>query len=34
VPPDTIKKVAATRGQRVRRTDFFRLGMTVGGWNC
>src|SRR5579863_1754485 len=32
VPPDTIKKVAATRGQSVRRTNFFRLGTTARGW--
>src|SRR5579863_10048073 len=32
VPPDTIKKVAATRGQSVRRTNFFRLETTARGW--
>jgi hypothetical protein len=31
VPPDTIKKVAATRGQSVRRTEFFPPEITVGG---
>src|ERR1700678_2562223 len=34
--PDTIKKVAATSGHKVRRTNFFRLGATLGttarGW--
>jgi hypothetical protein len=30
VPPDTIKKVAATKGQSVRRTDFFREGTAKG----
>jgi hypothetical protein len=33
VPPDTIKKVAATSGHRVRRTDFFRWGTITAGWN-
>src|ERR1700756_656114 len=27
-----MKKVAATRGQRVRRTNFLRLGTTARGW--
>src|SRR5258708_29755499 len=27
-----MKKVAATRGQSVRRTNFFRLGTTARGW--
>jgi type IV secretory pathway protease TraF len=29
VPPETIKKVAATKGQSVRRTDFFLLAGEV-----
>jgi hypothetical protein len=32
VPPDTIKKVAATSGHKVSRTDFFRRGTITGGW--
>src|SRR5581483_1082448 len=35
VPPDTIKKVAATSGHKVRRTDFFRSGSAkacCSGW--
>src|ERR1700680_2422144 len=36
-PPHTIKKVAATSGHRVRRTNVFlaigfRLGMVASGW--
>jgi hypothetical protein len=32
VPPETMKKVAATRGQSVRRADFFFFGESrVGG---
>jgi hypothetical protein len=34
VPPETIKKVAATRGHKVRRTELFRVGTAVGCGKC